>query len=56
MSATIQPDLELAASLFEALSRTTRHGRGIVRDSYGVGEQTAHDLARSGSTRSVTSS
>jgi beta-ureidopropionase / N-carbamoyl-L-amino-acid hydrolase len=50
MSATIQPDLELAASLFEALSRTTRHGRGIVRDSYGLGEQAAHDLARSAAT------
>src|SRR6516165_5053726 len=46
MTAAIQPDLDLAASLFEGLSRTTRRGRGIVRDSYGVGEQAAHDLAR----------
>ena len=50
MSAAIQPDLELAASLFDALSRATRRGRGIVRDSYGAGEQAAHDLARSAAT------
>jgi len=43
----IPPDLDLAASLFEALSRATRRGRGIVRDSYGAGEQAAHDIARS---------
>ena len=43
----VQPDLELAASLFDALSRATRHGRGIVRDSYGSGEQAAHDIMRS---------
>jgi len=47
MSGATQPDLELAASLFEALSRATRRGRGIVRDSYGAGEQTAHDIVRS---------
>jgi beta-ureidopropionase / N-carbamoyl-L-amino-acid hydrolase len=40
----VQPDTELAASLFDALSRATRQGRGIVRDSYGAGEQAAHDL------------
>ena len=50
MSGAIEPNLEMAASLFEALSRATRHGRGIVRDSYGVGEQAAHDLARSTAT------
>ena len=47
MSSAIQPDLDLAASLFDTLSRATRHGRGIVRDSYGPGEQAAHDLVRS---------
>jgi len=47
VSATaLQPDLDLAASLFEALSRATRRGRGIVRDSYGAGEQAAHDIVR----------
>src|SRR2546421_250886 len=47
VSDVIQPDLDLAASLFEALSGATRRGRGIVRDSYGAGEQAAHDLVRS---------
>src|ERR1700734_2477195 len=47
----VQPDLELAASLFDALSRATRLGRGIVRDSYGSGEQTAHDIMRSAASR-----
>lgn len=47
MAGAIQPDLDLAASLFEALSRATRRGRGIVRDSYGDGEQAAHDIVRS---------
>lgn len=47
MAGAIQPDLDLAASLFQALSRATRVGRGIVRDSYGDGEQAAHDLVRS---------
>jgi beta-ureidopropionase / N-carbamoyl-L-amino-acid hydrolase len=42
----IQPDLDLADSLFEALARATRRGRGIVRDSYGDGEQAAHDIVR----------
>jgi beta-ureidopropionase / N-carbamoyl-L-amino-acid hydrolase len=41
-----EPDLELAAALFDQLSRTTRQGRGIVRDSYGPGEQAAHDIVR----------
>ena len=43
----MQPDLEMAASLFEALRRATQRGRGIVRDSYGAGEQAAHDIVRS---------
>ena len=47
MLGAIEPDFKLAASLFEALSRATRRGRGIVRDSYGAGEQAAHDLVRS---------
>jgi N-carbamoyl-L-amino-acid hydrolase len=44
MAAAIQPDLDLAASLFAGLGGATRRGRGIVRDSYGAGEQAAHDL------------
>jgi N-carbamoyl-L-amino-acid hydrolase len=43
----VQADLSLAAPLFEALSEATRRGRGIVRDSYGAGEQAAHDIVRS---------
>jgi len=46
MASAIQPDLDLAGSLFEALSQATRRGRGIVRDSYGEGEQAAHDRVR----------
>jgi N-carbamoyl-L-amino-acid hydrolase len=42
----MQPDIKLAARLFDTLDRTTRRGRGIDRDSYGDGEQAAHDLAR----------
>ena len=45
MSATVPADLRLAQALFESLSRATRQGRGIVRDSYGSGEQAAHDIA-----------
>lgn len=43
---TIEPDIALAARLFAELSAATRRGRGIVRDSYGEGEQAAHDLMR----------
>jgi N-carbamoyl-L-amino-acid hydrolase len=42
----MQPDIKLAASLFDTLDRATRRGRGIVRDSYGDGEQAAHDIVR----------
>ncbi len=51
MTAQAQPDLALAASLFDRLSRATRQGRGIVRDSYGAGEQAAHDIMRSAAER-----
>jgi N-carbamoyl-L-amino-acid hydrolase len=40
----LEPDLKLAAALFDSLGRATRRGRGIVRDSYGHGEQAAHDI------------
>jgi N-carbamoyl-L-amino-acid hydrolase len=40
----LEPDLKLAAALFDSLGRATRRGRGIVRDSYGPGEQAAHDI------------
>jgi beta-ureidopropionase / N-carbamoyl-L-amino-acid hydrolase len=41
-----QPDLKLAAALFDSLERATRNKPGIVRDSYGAGEQAAHDIMR----------
>jgi N-carbamoyl-L-amino-acid hydrolase len=46
MTERLQPDLKLAAALFDSLSSATRRGRGIVRDSYGAGEQAAHDIMR----------
>jgi N-carbamoyl-L-amino-acid hydrolase len=39
-------DLGLAAALFDSLARATRQGRGIVRDTYGLGEQAAYDIIR----------
>src|SRR5258705_5379652 len=42
----MEPDLQLAAALFDSLSSGARRGRGIVRDSYGAGEQAAHDIMR----------
>jgi beta-ureidopropionase / N-carbamoyl-L-amino-acid hydrolase len=51
MSGAILPDVDLAASLFEALAQATRRGRGIVRDSYGPGEQAAHDIVRAAAER-----
>ncbi|GAC1668273.1 MAG: Zn-dependent hydrolase [Steroidobacteraceae bacterium] len=42
----LQPDLRLAAALFDGLEQATRRGQGIVRDSYGAGEQAAHDIMR----------
>jgi len=50
MPRAIQPDIDLAASLFEALAAATRRGSGIVRDSYGEGEQAAHDIVRAAAT------
>jgi beta-ureidopropionase / N-carbamoyl-L-amino-acid hydrolase len=47
----IQLDLGLATALFEQLDRATRLGRGIVRDSYGAGEQAAHDIMRAAAER-----
>ena len=37
---------DYAATLFTALDQATRQGRGIQRDTYGVGEQAAHDIIR----------
>src|ERR1700733_9519477 len=51
ISDSAAPDLALAGSLFDRLSDATRRGRGIVRDSYGAGEQIAHDIMRSAGER-----
>jgi beta-ureidopropionase / N-carbamoyl-L-amino-acid hydrolase len=51
ISDSVAPDIELAASLFDRLAEATRRGRGIVRDSYGAGEQAAHDIMRSAAGR-----
>src|ERR1700749_1158181 len=48
---TIQLDMELATTLFEQLDRAARRGRGIVRDTYGAGEQAAHDIMRAAALR-----
>jgi N-carbamoyl-L-amino-acid hydrolase len=44
-------DPRLAEALFDALAQATRRGRGIVRDSYGSGEQAGHDIIRSAAER-----
>lgn len=48
MDATIEtipePDIAIAAELFDILREKTSDGIGISRDSYGPGEQLAHDL------------
>jgi N-carbamoyl-L-amino-acid hydrolase len=41
----VEPDAALARALFEELAANSRVGRGIVRDSYGKGENSAHELA-----------
>jgi N-carbamoyl-L-amino-acid hydrolase len=47
----VNVDLDLAQSLFGQLDRATRRGGGIVRDSYGDGEQAAHDIMRAATER-----
>src|SRR5215813_685989 len=45
-SPVIEPDLALARAVFDELEANTRIGRGIVRDTYGAGENFAHALAK----------
>ncbi|MFL9926864.1 Zn-dependent hydrolase [Herbaspirillum lusitanum] len=40
----IEPDIKLAQQLFEQLRAESFDGIGITRDTYGAGEQRAHDL------------
>jgi N-carbamoyl-L-amino-acid hydrolase len=42
----IEPDLTLAGELFDTLRALSFDGVGITRDTYGAGEQRAHDLMR----------
>src|ERR1700733_9931685 len=46
-SNTEDVDLDLATRLFGELDKATRRELGIVRDSYGAGEQAAHEIVRS---------
>lgn len=39
-----EPDIPLAEKLFDELRRRTADGPGVTRESYGAGEQAAHDL------------
>ena len=41
-----QPDRALAQRVFDELRARTAQGKGIVRDSYGPGEETAHEIVR----------
>lgn len=45
------PDLGLAYELFESLHSLSFDGVGITRDSYGSGEQRAHDLLQDAASR-----
>ena len=47
----VKPDLQLAQSFFDELAAKSRVGRGIVRASYGEGENFAHRLAASVATK-----
>jgi len=44
IAALMEPDLDLAARLFAQLHEASFDGVGITRDTYGAGEQRAHDL------------
>jgi N-carbamoyl-L-amino-acid hydrolase len=44
-SAALEPDIALAERLLAELRHETAQGKGIVRDSYGPAEQTAHAIA-----------
>ena len=42
----LEPDCALAQGVFDELRTRTSQGTGIVRDSYGPGEETAHEIVR----------
>ena len=41
---SVEPDIDLAVTFFDELRQRTTDGPGVTRDSYGPGEQAAHDL------------
>lgn len=47
---SLQPDVGLAERLFAELRACTSQGAGIVRDTYGRGEQIAHEIAEQAAT------
>jgi N-carbamoyl-L-amino-acid hydrolase len=46
MLPNLNPDMALAARLFDALREATRDGEGVTREAYGRGERIAHQLVR----------
>jgi N-carbamoyl-L-amino-acid hydrolase len=50
MRPNLTPDVDLAARLFDALREASFDGVGVTRDSYGPGEQRAHDIVRAEAT------
>jgi N-carbamoyl-L-amino-acid hydrolase len=46
MRPNLTPDVDLAERLFDALRKASFDGVGVTRDSYGPGEQRAHDIVR----------
>jgi N-carbamoyl-L-amino-acid hydrolase len=42
MLPNLNPDMALAARLFDALREATRDGEGVTREAYGRGERIAH--------------
>jgi N-carbamoyl-L-amino-acid hydrolase len=46
MRPNLTPDVELAATLFDALRERTFDGVGVTREAYGRGERIAHEIVR----------
>jgi N-carbamoyl-L-amino-acid hydrolase len=49
-SGSLEPDIRLAERVFAELRARTSQGDGIVRDTYGRGEQLAHEIAADSAT------
>src|SRR5687767_2300801 len=46
LKAAVDASMPLAGELFGTLKRETADGEGVSRETYGAGEQFAHDLLR----------